>query len=90
MLWDCSGRNADTWNVDGRIIALFMEEISKLILRDLDQANNNSNRMDEYYPFDQAGELCFFIDYYSPAVVMARVTCSKCVDIWVQARRIIQ
>ena len=37
-----------------------MEETSKLILQDLDQANNNSNRMDEYYPFDQAGELCFF------------------------------
>ena len=37
-----------------------MEETLKLILRDLDQANNNLNRMDEYYPFDQAGELCFF------------------------------
>ena len=73
-----------------RIIALFMEETSKLILQDLDQANNNSNRMDEYYPFDQAGELFFFIEYYSPAVVMARITCSKCVDIQVQVRRIIR
>ena len=61
MLWDCLGHNADTWNVDGRIIALFMEETSKLILRDLDQANNNSNRMDEYYPFNKAGELCFLL-----------------------------
>ena len=67
-----------------------MEETSKLILWDLDQANNNSNRMDEYYPFDKAGELCFFIEYYSPAVVMTRVTCSKCIDIRVQARRIIR
>ena len=48
-----------------------------MILRDLDQANNNSNRMDEYYPFDKAGELCFFIEYYLPAVVMTCVTCSK-------------
>ena len=73
MLWDCSGRNADTWNVDGRIITLFMEETSKLILQDLDQANNNLNRMDEYYPFDKAGELSFFIEYYLPAVVMAHI-----------------
>ena len=67
-----------------------MEETSKLILQDLDQANNNLNRMDEYYPFDKAGELCFFIKYYSPAVVMTCVTCSKCVDIQVQACRIIR
>ena len=66
-----------------------MEETSKLILQDLDQANNNLNRMDEYYPFDKAGELCFFIKYYLTAVVMACITCNKCIDVQVQVRRII-